>query len=69
MDIGRDNRAPVSPTYKSPFVFTGTINTVTFDIEPTPKTTAEKTELHHTQHQTRTLSPASTDENPLTTIA
>ena len=28
MDIGRDNRAPVSPTYESPFVFTGTIKTV-----------------------------------------
>lgn len=55
MDIGRDNRAPVSPTYKSPFVFTGTIKTVTFDIEPTPKTDAQKTEAQHVKNQTRVL--------------
>jgi hypothetical protein len=34
MDIGRDNEKPVSWTYKSPFPFTGTIKTVTFDLEP-----------------------------------
>jgi arylsulfatase len=56
MDIGRDNRAPVSPTYKSPFVFTGTINTVTFDMEPAPKTPAEHSALHQDAHQSRVLS-------------
>jgi arylsulfatase len=55
MDIGRDNRAPVSPTYESPFPFTGTINKVTFDIEPTPKTQSEKNELHQAQHQSRVV--------------
>ena len=57
MDIGRDNRAPVSPTYKSPFVFTGTIKTVTFDIEPTPKTDAEKAGLNKVRLK-RECSPA-----------
>jgi arylsulfatase A-like enzyme len=56
MDIGRDNRAPVSPTYKSPFVFTGTINTVTFDLEPMPKSPEEHAALHEAAHQTRVLS-------------
>jgi arylsulfatase A-like enzyme len=55
MDIGRDNRAPVSPTYKSPFAFTGTINTVTFDLEPMPKSPAEHAALHEAAHQTRVL--------------
>ncbi len=53
MDIGRDNRKPVSHTYKSPFIFTGTVNKVTFDIEPTPKTPVERQEMETSQHQTR----------------
>lgn len=53
MDIGRDNNKPVSQTYKSPFVFTGTIKTVSFDLEPTPKSSDEKAESAKTQHQTR----------------
>ena len=53
MDIGKDNRRPVSRTYKSPFPFTGTINTVTFDLEPTPKSAAERTEQETARHQTR----------------
>jgi arylsulfatase A-like enzyme len=56
MDIGRDNRAPVSPTYESPFAFTGTINTVTFDLEPMPKSAEEHAALHEAAHQTRVLS-------------
>jgi arylsulfatase len=56
MDIGRDNRAPVSPTYKSPFAFTGTIKTVTFDLEPMPKSPEEHAALHEAAHQTRVLS-------------
>jgi len=55
MDIGRDNRAPVSPTYTSPFPFTGTIKKVTFDIEPTPKTPAERSALDLAKHQTRVI--------------
>ena len=55
MDIGRDNRAPVTPAYESPFVFTGTINTVSFDLEPKPKTDAEKSASKLVQHQTRVL--------------
>jgi arylsulfatase len=55
MDIGRDNRAPVSPTYESPFSFTGAINTVTFDLEPTPKTDTEKNDAHQAAHQTRVV--------------
>lgn len=53
MDIGRDNRKPVSHTYRSPFVFTGTIDRVTFDLEPTPRSPAEKQEVETTQHQVR----------------
>lgn len=53
MDIGRDNRKPVSHTYASPFVFTGTIKTVTFDLEPVPKTQTERREMEKTQQQTR----------------
>jgi arylsulfatase A-like enzyme len=53
MDIGRDNPRPVSYTYESPFPFTGTINTVTFDLEPTPVSTAIKEELHRAQHATK----------------
>lgn len=54
MDIGRDNRKPVSHTYKSPFPFTGTINKVLFDLEvAAPKTAVEKAEIEKTAHQTR----------------
>lgn len=53
MDVGRDNRKPVSHTYESPFAFTGTIKSVTFDLEITPKTPVEKGELAKTQQQTR----------------
>ncbi|MGB8910615.1 MAG: hypothetical protein WCC84_17865 [Candidatus Cybelea sp.] len=53
MDIGRDNEKPVSWTYKSPFPFTGTIKTVTFDLEPKqPKTPAEKVEHEKVRQQT-----------------
>ncbi|MGZ3528937.1 MAG: arylsulfatase [Vulcanimicrobiaceae bacterium] len=58
MDIGRDNDKPVSLTYKSPFAFTGTINKVTFDLEPTPKSAAEKGELEMERHQTRAVTGA-----------
>jgi hypothetical protein len=53
MDIGRDNRKPVSHTYKSPFVFTGTIHSVVFDLEPKPKSRAEKQEIQMARTQTR----------------
>ena len=56
MDIGKDNRRPVSRTYESPFSFSGTIKTVTFDLEPRPKSDSEKTEQETARHQTRTLS-------------
>jgi arylsulfatase A-like enzyme len=56
MDIGRDNNKPVSRTYKSPFPFTGTINTVMFDLEPSPKSDIEKATLVSEQHKTLTLS-------------
>jgi hypothetical protein len=52
MDIGRDNNKPVSTIYTSPFPFTGTIEKVTFDIEP-PKTPEEKAEQERSQQQTR----------------
>jgi arylsulfatase A-like enzyme len=55
MDIGRDNDKPVSWTYKSPFIFTGEIKTVTFDLEPTPMSSTEKDEHTQAQHQVRTL--------------
>jgi hypothetical protein len=55
MDIGRDNIKPVSTTYKSPFPFTGTINTVTFDLEPKPKSQAEKGAIETARQQTRAL--------------
>ena len=55
MDIGRDNEKPVSWTYKSPFPFTGTVKSVKFDLEPTPKSTAEKGEIEQAKHQTRVL--------------
>ena len=32
-DIGQDNGDVVSPTYKAPFAFTGTIHKVTFDLK------------------------------------
>jgi len=52
MDIGRDNNKPVSRTYTSPFAFTGKINTITFDLEPTPKSAVERGEIEkvHQQH-------------------
>jgi arylsulfatase A-like enzyme len=53
MDIGRDNGKPVSRTYASPFPFTGTIEKVTFDLEPTPKSPAEKAEMEKSHQQTR----------------
>jgi hypothetical protein len=57
MDIGRDNEKPVSWTYKSPFVFTGKIKTVTFDLEPKgPAPEAEKIEREKDRQQTRVLS-------------
>jgi len=56
MDIGRDNEKPVSWTYKSPFEFTGTIKTVTFDLEPrAPKSDDEKLERQKEKHQTRVM--------------
>jgi arylsulfatase len=53
MDIGKDNRKPVSYTYKSPFPFTGTIKTVTFDLEPTTIAPAIKEELQFAHHATK----------------
>ena len=56
MDIGRDNEKPVAWTYKSPFEFTGTIKTVTFDLEPkAPKSDAEKAENAKAQQQTKVV--------------
>lgn len=53
MDIGRDSEKPVSWTYKSPFEFTGTIKTVTFDLEPKlTKPPAEKAENEKVRQQT-----------------
>jgi arylsulfatase len=37
MDIGEDVGSPVDFTYKPPFKFTGTIDKVTFDLEPSGK--------------------------------
>lgn len=57
MDIGRDNEKPVSWTYKSPFVFTGEIKTVKFDLEPAgPKSESEKTENETARQQTHVMS-------------
>ena len=56
MDIGKDNPRPVSRSYESPFSFSGTIKTVTFDLEPKPKSESEKIEQETARHQTRTLS-------------
>jgi arylsulfatase A-like enzyme len=56
LDIGRDNEKPVSWTYKSPFPFTGTIKSVTFDLEPEQKKSdAEKIENHKMAQQTKLL--------------
>ncbi|MBV8374476.1 MAG: arylsulfatase [Candidatus Eremiobacteraeota bacterium] len=56
MDIGRDNEKPVSWTYKSPFVFTGTIKTVTFDLEPKgPTSDAERTQHTKDREQTKVM--------------
>jgi arylsulfatase len=57
MDIGRDNEKPVSWTYKSPFIFTGTIKTVTFDLEPQGLSSdAEKVEHEKDRQTMRVLS-------------
>jgi len=56
MDIGCDNEKPVSWTYKSPFPFTGTIKTVTFDLESQgPKSDAEKRANQKEHEQTKVL--------------
>jgi len=55
MDIGRDNRLPVSRSYKSPFPFTGTINSVTFDLELEPKSPDEKAAMVVEEHKALTL--------------
>jgi arylsulfatase A-like enzyme len=56
MDIGRDNEKPVSHTYQSPFTFTGTIKTVTFDVEPkTGKTDAQKSDEAVAKQQTKVM--------------
>jgi arylsulfatase len=53
MDIGRDNGMPVDRNYadRSPFVFTGTVKKVVFDINPHPSDEHEQ-ELHEHTHQT-----------------
>jgi arylsulfatase A-like enzyme len=53
MDIGRDNGMPVDRDYadRSPFVFTGTVKKVVFDINPHPSDEHEQ-ELHEHTHQT-----------------
>jgi len=39
LDVGMDQLTPVDSNYQSPFAFTGTVNKVTFNLEP-PKLTA-----------------------------
>ncbi|MBM7502773.1 sulfatase-like hydrolase/transferase [Agromyces aurantiacus] len=47
MDIGRDNGLVVDAAYKerAPYAFTGTVNTVVFDLKPAPHSVEQ--ELHH----------------------
>ena len=45
MDVGRDNGAPVSPSYSSPFAFTGTIKWV--DVELLSETVGPDAKVHH----------------------
>ena len=45
MDVGRDNGAPVSPSYRSPFEFTGTIKWV--DVELLSNTPGPDAKVHH----------------------
>lgn len=57
MDIGCDNEKPVSWTYKSPFRFTGTIKTVTFDVEPQgPKSESQRHDIQKEHEQTKVVS-------------
>lgn len=45
MDVGRDNGAPVSPRYSSPFAFTGTIKWI--DVELLSNTPGPDAKIHH----------------------
>ncbi|MGR0318463.1 sulfatase-like hydrolase/transferase [Agromyces sp. ZXT2-3] len=47
MDIGRDNGLVVDAAYKgkAPYAFTGTVNTVVFDLKPAPVSVEKR--LHH----------------------
>ncbi len=45
MDVGRDNGAPVSPRYSSPFAFTGAINWV--DVDLLDKKPGPDAKIHH----------------------
>jgi hypothetical protein len=47
MDIGRDNGLVVDSAYKgqAPYAFTGTVNTVVFDLKPAPHSVERQ--LHH----------------------
>jgi uncharacterized repeat protein (TIGR03803 family) len=38
LDIGKDTDSPVSPSYASPFAFTGKVNKIEIDLEPTGST-------------------------------
>ena len=46
MDVSRDNGLVVDLAYeaKAPYVFTGTVKTVVFDLKPEPQ--SKETELH-----------------------
>lgn len=48
MDISRDNGLVVDSAYKAkaPYAFTGTVNTVVFDLKPAP--VSVERQLHHT---------------------
>jgi hypothetical protein len=37
LDIGMDTGAPADEAYKSPFPFTGSVNTVTIELKPQTK--------------------------------
>jgi arylsulfatase A-like enzyme len=55
MDIGRDNGRAVSMSYasRSPFPFTGMIDKVVFDLEPTPRAPTDRTEREHAKRRTK----------------
>jgi len=42
LDIGLDTRTPVDDSYKLPFLFTGTINKLTYNVKPEQLTAADR---------------------------